>query len=34
VGHHTVSHTAVDPESLLEEIALAADTLTHGLVGE
>ncbi|KIZ06288.1 hypothetical protein MNEG_1669 [Monoraphidium neglectum] len=33
VGHHTVSHTAVDPESLLEEIALAADTLTHGLVG-
>ncbi|KAI8469957.1 MAG: hypothetical protein J3K34DRAFT_521754 [Monoraphidium minutum] len=32
VGMHTLSHSAVDPALLMEELAIAADGLTHGLV--
>ena len=34
LGLHTISHTSVDPDQLIEELALVADTLTHGLVCE
>lgn len=33
LGYHTLSHTSVDAGALLEELSLAADTLTHGLIG-
>ena len=32
-GYHSLSHSAIDAEQLMEELALAADTLTHGLTG-
>jgi len=33
LGYHTLTHSSVDPYVLMEELALVADTLTHGLVG-
>ena len=33
LGYHAATHASVDAAALLEELALAADTLTHGLVG-
>jgi hypothetical protein len=32
-GYHTVTRTSIDPDLLFEELAAAADKLTHGLVG-
>jgi hypothetical protein len=34
MGLHVSSQTFIDPEVLLEEFALSADMLTHGLVCE
>jgi hypothetical protein len=33
LGYHTITHTSVDPDVLLEELSLVADTLTHGITG-
>jgi hypothetical protein len=32
-GYHSLFTTAVDPGALIEELAAAADGLTHGLIG-
>ena len=34
IGMHMNSHIYLDPAALLEEVAEAAETLTHGLTGK